>query len=80
MLANPVANLKGQIQPLAVFLEEIYNPQALPDMLKAPIDQPVENPLASVSERSVAQIVPQRDSFGKIFIEPESPGDSSCDL
>ena len=80
MFADPVADLPGQIQALAVALEDIDNAEALLVVLETARHEGGHDALAMVPERGVAQVVAEGDGLGQVFVERERLGDGPRDL
>ena len=80
MLGDAVAHLPREVQPAAVVLEEIDDAKALHVVIEAARHQLVDDFLAGVPERRVAEIVPESDRFGQLFVEAQHFGDRPGDL
>ena len=80
VLRDPVAHLPGQVQPAAVVFEHVDDAQALLVVVEAARHQRVDDALAGVPERRVAEIVAERDRFGQLFVQPQHLGDRPRDL
>ncbi len=77
---DAVAHLPRQVEPVAVVLEHVDDPQALLVVVEAAGDEVVEHALAGMPERRVPQIVAERDGLGELLVEPEHLGDAAGDL
>jgi hypothetical protein len=60
-----------QIQPAAVVLQHIDDPQALFVVVEAARHQCVDDALSSVAERRVAEIVTERDRLGQLLVQTQ---------
>src|SRR3972149_6264506 len=80
VLQDAFAHLPGQVQPAAVLLQMIHYAKALLVMAKTARADRSQSFLSSVAEGRMAQVMPQRDSFGEILVEPERARDSSGQL
>jgi hypothetical protein len=78
VIANPVTHLHCQIQPDSVFLDYLDHPNTLLGVAKS--ETSVQDSLAVVPERRVPQVVTQRDCFGQVLVESQSPSDCSGNL
>jgi hypothetical protein len=77
VVKDPVANLLRQVQALAVALEPLDDPQRVLVVAKAGAvtlaHARVENALADVAERRVAEVVAERDGLGQVLVEAQRP-------
>src|SRR5436305_4054494 len=80
MVQHPVANLPREVQPASIVLEMLDDSERLLRMTERAPEERGERLLPEVSERSVAQIVPERDGFGEILVEPQRASDRSSDV
>jgi hypothetical protein len=80
MLGDAVAHFPGEVEAAAVVLEQIDDPQALLVVIEAARHQRVDDALAGMTERGVAEIVAERDRFGKLLVQPQHLGDRARDL
>ena len=80
VLGDAVAHFPGEVQAAAVVLEDVDDAQALLVVVEAAGHQAVDDPLAGVAERRVAEIVAERDRFGQLFVQPQHLGDGPRDL
>ena len=78
MAGDPVADLLGEVQPGAVALQGLDDPQrvlvvaeAHPEALPQAV---VEHLLADVAEGRVTEVVPEPDRLGQVLVEPQRPG------
>jgi hypothetical protein len=76
----PVAYLVCQVEPSAVVLYAIDDPQALLIMPESVFRNIIERALSRVSKRRMSEVVTERYRFGQIFVEPQSFGNSACYL
>ena len=79
------AEFKGQVQSgeLGVALLELIDPpQAVQVVVEAAdaFQTVVERRFPGVAERRMADVVGQRNRFGQVFVQPQSPGDGPRDL
>src|SRR6266566_4182259 len=56
------------------------DPERLLRMAEGPPEERGERLLPEVPERRVAEIVPERDGFGQILVEPQRAGDGARDV
>ena len=78
--ADAVPHLGGEVEALAVPLELLDDPQALPGVVESPGVLPGEHRLPGVPEGGVPEVVPQRDGLHEILVEAQRPGDRAGDL
>ena len=64
----------------SVVLEHVDDAQALLVVIEAAGDQIVEDALAGVAERRVAEIVAKGNRFGELLVQPKHLGDAARDL
>ena len=83
VVEDPVAHLRGQVQPLSVLFEHVDDPEGVlvvaepaPESL---LELPVERRLACVPERRVTEIVAEPDRLDEIFVQAERAGDAPGD-
>ena len=86
---DAVAHVVGQVQaapttrPLRA-LEHVHDPQRVLVVAEAAAEalgqRPVEDVLADVAERRVAEVVPEADRLDEVLVEPERPRDRARDL
>src|SRR5688572_28105100 len=77
---NAVANLPRQVQALTVVLQHVDNAQALLVVVEATRHQFAHHPFAGVAERRVAEVVPERNRFGKLLMQPQHLGNGPRNL
>ena len=77
---DAVANFPRQVQARAVVLEDVDDAQALLVVIEAAGHELVDDALAGVAERRVAEIVAERDRLGQLLVEPQHLGDAARDL
>ena len=77
---NAVAHLPRKVQPAAVFFERIDNPQTLPVVGEAAGAELVERAFPRMAEGSMAEVMPQGDGFGQVFVQAQRAGDGAGDL
>ena len=77
---DAVAHFPRQVQPLAVVLEHVDDAQALLVVIEAAGHQLAQHPFAGVAERRVAEIVPERNRFGQLFVQPQHLRDGPRNL
>ena len=80
VVEDPVAHLPGQVEPVAVVLQEVHHTQALLVVPEGPAQERGERFLAEMPEGGVAQIVAQRDRFGEVLVQTQGPSDRASDL
>ena len=80
MLRDAVADLPREIQALAVVFQPVDDPQALLVVIEAARSQIVEDALAGVTKRRVAEIVTERDRLGQLLVQTEDLRDRPRDL
>ena len=82
VVQDTVAHLAGQVHMPAVLLnlKELYDADALLMMCKADGRDIVQGALARVSERSVPEIVSERDGLGQVLVKAQCLRDGPCDL
>ena len=85
VLDDPLSNLPREIQAGKIriaLLQDVHDAHALRVVLEAAVllHQPVQDLLAGVTERSVAEVVGERDRLGQVLVEPESARDRARDL
>ena len=77
--ADPIDHLEGEVQPSTVELETLDHAHALIDVGEAARQDRVQTFFAGVTERGVAQVVPESDGLGQVFVEAQGarhrPGD-----
>ena len=78
--AMPSRTSHVRFRPCAVVLEHVDDAQALLVVVEAAGNQIVEDALAGVAERRVAEIVAERDRFGQLLVQPQHLGDAARDL
>ena len=71
VIDDPVAYFVSEIESLAVVFEQFDDAQALFVVFETTLDQFVKNLFSRVPERRMTEVVPQRDSFGQIFVEAQ---------
>ena len=76
----PSRTSQVRFRPAAVVLEHVDDAQALLVVVEAAGHQRVDDPLAGVAERRVAEIVAERDRFGQLLVQPQHLGDRARDL
>ena len=83
VVEDPVADLLGQVQSLALALELVDDPSewrlCLNPSRPALAHRPVERLLADVAERRVAEVVPEPDRLGQVLVQGQRPGDGPGD-
>ena len=78
--AMPSRTSHVRLRPCAVVLEDVDDAQALLVVVEAAGNQVVEDALAGVAERRVAEVVAERDRFGQLLVQPQHLGDAARDL
>ncbi len=83
VVEDPVAHLRGQVQPLSVLFEHVDDPERVlvvaepaPESL---LQLPVECRLACVPERRVPEVVAEPDRLDEVLVQPERAGDAARD-
>ena len=76
----PSRTSQVRFKPLAIVLEHVDDAQALLIVIEAAGNQLVEHALARMAERRVAEIVPERNRFGKLLVQLQHLRDGSRDL
>ena len=69
VVSYTVSHLVGQIQPLAILLQNVHGADALFGMFEAKRAYSVQRTLSGMSERRVSQIVSQRNGFHQILVQ-----------
>ena len=76
---DAVAHLLGEVQPASVALEVLDDPKRLAPMLEAAAEAlaqaAIEDVLADVPERRVAEVVPDPDGLDEILVEAQRARD-----
>ncbi len=80
MFNDAVSNFIGEIQAGSVFLKNIDDPQALDIVVKPTGVNLSQYCLTSVSKGCMAEVMPQGDGLGEVFVEPEGARDGAGDL
>src|SRR6476469_6358375 len=80
MAGNPVAHLPGQIESGAIVLEDIDDAQALFVVIESTRDEIAQDAFSSVTERSVSEVVAERDRLCEFLIEAQHLRDAARDL
>ena len=78
--AMPSRTSQRQVQPAAVVLEHVDDAQALLVVVEAAGHERVDDALAGVAERRVAEVVAERDRFGQLLVQPQHLRDRARDL
>ena len=76
----PSRTSQVRFRPLPVVLEHVDDAQALLVVVEAAGHERVEDALAGVAERRVAEVVAERDRFGQLLVQPQHLGDRARDL
>lgn len=71
---NAVPGLLTQVQPCALPFQPFHHAQALLVVAEAAKHPMIQRVFADVPKGRVPQIMPQRDGFGQIFVQPQAPG------
>src|SRR5258708_21121920 len=77
---DAVPYLPREVQPGAVVLEHLDDPQGLLGMKELLFHELRQHAFAHVTERRVAQVVTDRNGFGEIFVHAERAPDGARDL
>ena len=77
---DAVAHFPREVQALPIVFEHIDDAQALFVVVEPAGHERAENALAGVAERRVAEVVPERDRFGQLFVQAQHLGDGARDL
>ena len=80
MLRDAVAHFPREVEAAAVVLEHVDDAQALLVVVEAAGHQRVDDALAGVAERRVAEIVAERDRLGQLFVQAQHLRDRARDL
>ena len=80
VLGDAVAHFPRQVQAAAIVFEQVDDPQALLVVIEAARHQTIDDALAGVAERRVAEIVAERDRLGELFVQPQHLGDCPGNL
>ena len=80
MVEDAVAHLEREVEPPPVLFQHVDDAQRLHVVRKSFGRKTAQHPLARMAERRVAQIVPQGDRLGKIFVERQRTGYAPRDL
>ena len=78
--AMPSRTSQVRFSPCAVVLEHVDDAQALLVVLEPAGNERLQDALARVSERRVAEIVAERDRLGQLLVQPQHLGDAARDL
>ena len=78
MAEDAVADVVVEVQPRAVVLEDVDDPQRVLEVAEAAAEAlaqaRVEHRLADVAERRVAEVVAQADRLGEVLVERAARG------
>ena len=77
---DPVDDLGGEVQPSAVLLDDLHDALSLHVVGESAGHDLIQSAFAVVPERSMPEVVPERDSLGEIFVQPERACNSAGDL
>ena len=77
---DPVAHLPREVQPLAVVLEVVDDPERLLRVAERPAEERRERLLPQVPERRVPEVVPEGDRLREVLVQPERPRRRPRDL
>ena len=80
MPENSAADFSRQIQAVTSVFQTIHHPETLLIVAEPFRQEIVEGSLADMTERRMAQIVPQSDGFRQILVQAQSAGDGAGDL
>ena len=80
VVEDAVPHLQGEIQPCAVLFQHVDDAHRLFAVTEPRGGQLGEHAFAHVPERRMAEIVPQSDRLGKIFIEGKATRERTGDL
>ena len=80
VVEDAVAHLKGQIEAAPFLFEHVDDAQRLHVVRKTVRRQTVQHPLARMAEGSMAQVVPEGDRLGKVFVQSQAAGNGTGDL
>lgn len=80
VLQDPVPDLQGQVQALALVLELIHYPQALLGMAEPSRQKFAQRLLPRMAEGRMAQVMSQGDRFGQVLVKPQGPGNGPGNL
>jgi hypothetical protein len=77
---DAVAHFPRQVEPAPLVLEDVDYPQALLVVVESARNEIVEDALAGMAERCVAQIVTEGNGLGELLVEPQHLGYAPGDL
>ncbi len=77
---DAVAHLPREIQPLPAVLEHVDDAQALLVVAEAARHELVDDALAGMTERRMAEVVTERDRFGQFLVQAQDLRDAARDL
>ena len=80
MLGNAVKHLNGEVEPLALFFQDVHHPQALVVMAEALGVELVQHRFPGVAEGGVPEIMAQGDGLGEMAVEAQGHGNGPGDL
>src|SRR5262249_28393413 len=80
MPRDAVAHFPREVQSLTAVLEDVDDAQALFVVTESAGYELVDHALAGVPERRMAEIVPERNGFGQLLVQPQYLRDASRDL
>src|SRR5262245_14890454 len=75
-----VAHFPGGVKPRAIVFENVDDTQTLFVVIESTRDQIAEDAFTGMTERSVSEIVSERDRLGEFFIQTEHLRDAARDL
>jgi hypothetical protein len=81
---DPVAHVVAEVQPRPVALQAVHDPQGVLEVAEAAPEAlaqaAVEDRLADVPERRVAEVVPEADRLREVLVERQRPRHRARDL
>jgi hypothetical protein len=80
MAADAVAHFPAQIESAPVALQHVHDAKALLVVAETRPARACRAPAPPRAERRVAQVVPEGDGLGELFVQPQHLGDGAGDL
>ena len=80
VIEDAVPHFPGEVQALAVVLQVVGYSEGLLVVAESARADLIEGVLTDVSERRVAEVMPEADGLGKVLVEVQGTGDGSGDL
>jgi hypothetical protein len=80
MLKDTVNNFHGQVETSSIFLQFLYDSQALIDMMKTSRQEFSKDTLTGMAEGRMAEVMTQGNRFGEVFVQAQGSSHSPGDL